>query len=181
MYDVPFESQYEGITNPEWKWRGCGIIALHMVMRYWYERDVAQVLTTIDKLLTAGLSSGVYLEGIGWSHRGLAGLAKSFGYVGFNVDHAAKGPTPKDERESWRILKDELRKGPILASMYHNLDPERGGGHIVVVTGFADGLVSFNDPEEINEFEGKKIIVLEQFLRGFKRRFIVIRPYIQNM
>jgi hypothetical protein len=174
MHDVPFESQYEGITDPAWQWRGCGIVALHMILRYWHARDLKRSLPTVEDLRVTGIRTGAYRERIGWTHRGLVELAQQFGYDGFNADHASNGPTPKTPDASWRLLSDELQHWPVLASVYHYLDPAHGGGHIIVVTGFHDGLVAFNDPEEMNAREGQKAVALSSFLHGFKNRFIVI-------
>jgi hypothetical protein len=175
MHDVPFESQYEGIADPAWQWRGCGIVSLHMVMRYWHAHNPSRILPSISALLERGMAIGAYREGIGWTHRGLVELARQFGYEGFNADHASNGPNPKSVEETWRLISDELERGPVLASVYHYLDPTHGGGHIIVVTGFQDGLVAFNDPEEMNTREGQRLFILDRFLYGFKNRFIVIR------
>lgn len=74
------------------------------------------------------------------------------------------------------MLMAELEAGPLLASVYSGLDPYRGGGHIVVVTGAHDGLVLLNDPEEMSVREGRKALALKAFLPAFKQRYIVIRP-----
>lgn len=174
-YNVPFVSQYEGITDPAWRWRGCGIVALHMVMRFWHSRNPLRAAPSVEALLGRGIEIGAYREGIGWTHRGLVDVARQFGYDGFNADHAPNSPTPKSAEEVWQLISDALREGPVLASVYHYLDPTHGGGHIIVITGVEDDLVSFNDPEEVNENEGKKFIARSRFLQGFKNRFIVIR------
>src|ERR1043166_6349013 len=145
QYDVPFSSQYTDLGHHEWRARGCGIASLKMAM------DFYRPGPSLDELLTVGREIGAYREGIGWSHRGLVELARRYGFEGFNADWAEKGPTPKTVQESCELLLAELQKGPVLASVFAGLDPERGGGHIVVVTGFQDGLIFFNDPEQLSE------------------------------
>lgn len=176
MHDVPFESQYEGITDPAWQWRGCGITALRMVLNYWHLQDPVHAAPSIGELFDVGMELGAYREGVGWIHRGLVETARRYGYDGFGADYAPNSPTPKGAEEAWEVLMKELERGPVLASVYAGLDSHRGGGHIVVVTGFQDGLVVFNDPEEMRAEEGRKLLALPRFLLGFKRRFIVIRP-----
>ena len=174
LYDVPFSSQYEGVTDPAWQYRGCGIVALKMVFDYWHGLDARCATAPIGELLSVGRSMGAYREGIGWIHSGLANIAKRYGYVSFNVDYAERGPTPKSADEALQALADELERGPVLASVYSGLEPERGGGHIIVVTGFDSKLVAFNDPEETGAREGKKLIVLSRFLLAYKRRAIIV-------
>ena len=174
--DVPFSSQYADMGHHEWRARGCGIASLHMVMAYWHRLDAANRLPELDELLTQGRALGAYREGIGWSHGGLVQLASRYGYEGFNADDAPNGPTPKSVQASWSALEAELAHGPIMASVYAGLDPKRGGGHIIVVTGSHDGLVSFNDPEEMDAREGLRSLSHDVFLAAFKRRYIVIRP-----
>jgi len=176
QHTVPFSSQYADLGHHEWRARGCGIASLHMVMRFWHAADPALGMPTLDALLERGRAIGAYRDGIGWSHGGLVTLAREYGYTGYNVDHAANGPTPHDTDASWAALTTELDRGPVLVSVYSGLDPDRGGGHIVVVTGAADGLVFFNDPEEMHAWEGRRILALPAFLRVYKRRYIVIRP-----
>ncbi len=174
QYTVPFLSQYADLGHHEWRARGCGITALKMVMDYWHGVDARNQAISLDELLSEGLASQAYREGVGWTHRGLAELAQSHGYESFNVDFAPQGKTPKALDEAWSMLVVELERGPVLASVYAGMDPNRGGGHIVVVTGFHDGMVLFNDPEEMAPREGQKSIALEAFLLAFKRRYIVV-------
>jgi len=176
LYLVPFISQYIDIGHHEWRARGCGIASLSMVMAYWHSCDSRHPMPALDILLKRGQEIGAYREGIGWSHAGLVRLASEFGYEGYNVDGAPQSPTPKSVDESWAHVLDELERGPILASVYAGLNPQRGGGHIIVITGFENGLVSFNDPEERTQQEGLRNLALNVFLPAFKQRFIVIRP-----
>lgn len=170
QYDVPFSSQYSDLGHHEWRARGCGIASLKMVMDFYHPGP------SLDGLLAVGREIGAYREGIGWTHRGLVELARRYGFDGFNADWAENGPTPKTADEAWQTLVAELAHGPVLASVFAGLDPARGGGHIVAVTGFHDGLVFFNDPEQLTEKEGRKALALAAFLPAFKRRYVVVRP-----
>lgn len=175
-YNVPYSSQYTDLGHHEWRARGCGIASLHMVMAYWHAQDAGNQLPSLNDLLTRGRAIGAYREGIGWTHAGLVNLAVEFGYNGFNADFAPQSPEPKSAEDAWASLAGDLSRGPVMASVYAGLDAARGGGHIVVVTGIQDNLVHLNDPEEMSEREGKRILALSVFLPAFKRRYIVIRP-----
>ena len=175
-YRVPFSSQYTDLGHHEWRARGCGITSLKMVMDYWHQKEPSNRTASLEAVLEQGLRAGAYLPGIGWSHKGLVQIARHFGYDSYNIDVAARSPAPKSTNEAWAMLRVELNNGPLLASVFSGLDPARGGGHIVVVVGNQDGLVFYNDPEEMGEREGRKIIAQEVFLRAFKNRYIVVRP-----
>jgi hypothetical protein len=176
IFNVPFLSQYSDLGDHEWRARGCGITALKMVMDFWHAQNSQYQTVGLDDLLRRGIASGAYLEGIGWRHRGLVELAQNFGYGGFNVDYAPQSPNPKSATEAWAMACKELAHGPVMVSVFSRLDPTRGGGHIVVVAGVENDLVAFNDPEELVEREGRRLIAVEKFLPAFKRRYIVIRP-----
>lgn len=175
-YDVPFVSQYHDLADPEWQWRGCGIVALKMVLDYWHGRDDRNRTIGLDELHKKGLGIKAYKNGIGWSHAGLVQLGRDLGYEAYNRDWAPGGPTPKDSDAAWEALKLELKNGPVLGSVYSGFKRSRGGGHIVVLAGETDGLVFLNDPEERNEQEGRKAFAIPVFRKAFKRRYIVIRP-----
>lgn len=175
---IPFISQYSDLNDPTWKWRGCGVAALAMIMEYWHLRDAQNQTVSIEELLKTGLELNAYREGIGWTHRGLVEIAQRYGYEAFNADYAPQSPTPKSLEETWQELTQELERGPVMASVYAGLDPARGGGHIVVITGITNGEVAFNDPEASTEQEGRKNIPIKKFLAGFKQRYIIVRPHI---
>lgn len=175
-FDVPFVSQYEDLADPDWQWRGCGIVALKMVLDFWHRQDARNVTFELNNLHRKGTEAGAYREGIGWSHGGLVSLARELSYESYNRDWADKGPTPKSAEQAWHALALELERGPVLVSVYSGLEPARGGGHIVVVTGFENDLVYFNDPEQKDEQEGRRILARISFIRAFKRRYVIIRP-----
>jgi predicted double-glycine peptidase len=175
-YSVPFISQHVGIGDHQWKWRGCGVASLAMAMAYWHQKSAGNASEALDALIEKGLAIGAYREGVGWVHAGLVALAQHYGYRAEAFDYADKGKTPKTMAEAWELLAAALSKGPVLVSVFPGLNPERGGGHIVLVTGMDDQLVYFNDPEELTENDGKRLVALSVFEHGFKRRFITVTP-----
>lgn len=176
QYEVPFLSQYADVQDAEWKHRGCGIVALKMVLDYWHHMNSSYQTDGLDVLMQRGIQGQAYKEGIGWTHRGLVELAQSYGYEGNSFDYAEKGPTPKSAEEALSLLEKNLEKGPVLASIFRSFDPQQGGGHIVVITGLEEDAVMLNDPEEESIEQGQKQVPRQVFLEGFKRRFIVIHP-----
>jgi hypothetical protein len=176
QYSVPYVSQYADIGDHEWRSRGCGIASLKMVMDFWHARDRRNRTAPLPELLGVGLDAGAYREGVGWLHRGLVAVATTYGYDGSNKDWADNGPTPKTADAAWDALAEALAHGPLLASVWSGLDPARGGGHIVVVDGWDGQLVSLADPEEMSEREGRKLMARAPFLKGFKKRAIIVRP-----
>jgi hypothetical protein len=147
-----------------------------MVLDYWHGVDSRHPTLDMDELHRKGLEAGAYREGIGWTHAGLVQIARSLGYEAYNRDWASGSPTPKNADAAWEALVLELQTGPVLASVYSGFQASRGGGHIVVVTGEAHGLVFLNDPEEREEREGRRVLAPSVFQEAFKRRYIVVRP-----
>lgn len=175
-HEVPFISQYEDLADPEWQWRGCGIVSLKMMLDYWHAYDARYRTMELNELHRAGVAAGAYVEHVGWSHRGLVSLAHGLGYESYNRDWASNGPTPKSADGAWEALALELNQGPVLTSVFSGLEPSRRGGHLVVVTGLEEGLVHFNDPEQRDEQEGRRLLALVSFKRAFKRRYVMVRP-----
>lgn len=170
-FTVQLVSQQTDLQDPEWQYRGCGIAALKMVMNYWQASDEVNASPPIDELLAAGLKLNAYVQNIGWSHAGLVNIAKQYGYDGKNYDLAGS-----DAETAWSSLMEQLRNGPVMASVYSKFDSARGGGHIVLLTGIDGNTVYLNDPEEITSEQGLKTMELADFLTAWKKRYIVIFP-----
>ncbi len=175
-YSVPFFSQLADVRTRAWRYRGCGVVSLKMVLEYWHLRDRRNQSPAIAELLAKGLDIGAYLDAVGWIHSGLVAVARQFGYDGFNRDHADLSLTPLLSREAFEHLEKDLKRGPLLASVYSGFDPDKGGGHIVVVVAVHDGLVEINDPADMKEREGRKAFAVEAFLKAWKRRYIAVYP-----
>lgn len=142
-----------------------------MIFDYWHRGDESLASPEIDELLKTGLEIGAYIENIGWSHPGLVEMARQYGYEGYNKDLAHIPP-----QEAWEELIEDLKKYPIMASVYKGLNPEIKSGHVVVVSGLDGPNIYINDPLEGSEERGKQIIPVEKFLAGWKQRYIAVRP-----
>jgi len=170
-YSVPFFSQYSDIQSHLWQYRGCGIIALKMLLEYWHTQKPELQSPSIEELLKKSFDIGAYIENIGWSHSGLVEIAKRYGYGGYNKDLAH---IPAED--AWQEFLEDLERFPVMVSAYKHFDPEIKGGHIIVVTGKDEERLYVNDPLEGNEERGKQIIDLKKFLAGWKQRYIVVYP-----
>lgn len=169
----PFISQHS--LSEEWAYRGCGLVALKMVLDHWNLQDERNRTVPVEELLRSAIVLGAYREGVGWSHSGLVEVAKSLGYDAFNRDLPKERPgiIPGD---ALMVLAEDIARGPVLASVWKNFDPEQKGGHIVVVYGVGEERISFLDPEKQSEQEGKVECMKKDFLNGYKMRSICVTP-----
>ena len=160
---VPFFSQFKDITSPVWQKVGCGVASLAMVIDY-YKPDAVSVNT----LLSQGIASGAYLQSAGWTYKGLIGLAKKYGLSGSSYDFRTS-----DSQTALAQFKKYLKDGPVIASIHYKFDPASTIPHMVVIDGIVDDIMYYNDPAAKT---GEKQISVADFLKGWKKRFIVMRP-----
>ncbi|HEY4503033.1 MAG TPA: C39 family peptidase [Candidatus Paceibacterota bacterium] len=167
-YSVPLYSQISDITSIAWQQKGCGVADVAMIVEFYKPNT-----TTVQKVLEEALKGGAYVKNVGWSHAGLAALAVKHGLVGKTVDLSSL----KSEA-ALSQFKDEVKEGPVIASIRRGFDPSSPYGHLIVITGFDDKLVHYNDP---GKRDGKKTVTITDFMKGWKKRLIVIRePEVKN-
>jgi len=165
--DVPFYSQLQDIQASEWKKKACGVVSLAMVIEF-YKPDAVSV----NKLLEQAIASGAYLQNAGWKHKELALLAEKYGLEGKSYDLSSS-----DKVTAFTQLKNYLKDGPVIASIYYKFDPKSTIPHLVVINGIDGDTVYYNDPA--GHAAGEKISAAN-FLKGWKKRFIVVRPAKEN-
>jgi hypothetical protein len=165
---IPRYSQYLDVRMRGWKSRSCGVVALKMIIDCYIPR--AQRLSA-DDLIALGLAREAYIPGVGWKHHGLVKLAEEFGLRGKNYDWASS--------TSDAALKKMHRYAslPFLASVYKHFDP-KNGGHLIVVTKVDRNAISYHEPASHIRGEIQKTVTLSLFLRGWKKRVIVVAPKI---
>lgn len=161
--DVPFYSQIRDISSPKWKKLSCGIADLAMIINFYQPGAV-----TPDALLWEGLAAGAFIDGVGWKHQGLADLAGSYGLKGESRDFSNL-----DKNAAFAALGEFLKDGPVIASVYYTFDPNSPIPHLVVINGVDGDFVYYNDPAAR---AANQKISTAGFLRGWKKRIIVIRP-----
>ena len=160
-YEVPFYSQFQDIPAIEWQKKGCGIASLAMAIGF-YKPDAVSITT----LLKEGLVSGAYVKNVGWSHKGLTDLVTNYGLIGEIHDF-----TKLKAQKALDGLRDVIDKGPVVASIHNKFDPSATLGHLVVLTGYDDQFIFYNDPSGTSD----RKISNANFLRGWKRRVISVR------
>lgn len=158
---IPFYSQFADISSPEWKKIACGVTSLAMIIEYYEPGTV-----TPQALLTKGINSGAYIKNAGWSHQGLANLAAKYGLVGKTGDF-----TKSNSATALADIKEVLKDGPIIASVYYKMQPGHPIPHLVVINGIDGDTVYYNDPAT----KGTQTISTENFMKAWKKRFISVR------
>ncbi len=159
---VPFYSQFADITSTTWQKVGCGVTSLAMIIDY-YTSTVS-----VDTLLNQGIAAGAYLQSAGWTYKGLIELANNYGLSGSSYDLA--GMSNKNALAEFTAY---VQGGPVIASIHYKFDPASTIPHLVVINAIKDGVVYYNDPAAKT---GNKTISIANFQKGWKKRFIVIRP-----
>lgn len=164
---VPFYSQFRDITSAKWRKVGCGVASLAMVIDF-YKPDTVSV----NALLNEGIEAGAYLNNAGWTYKGLIQISRPYGLDGKSYD---LGKLSKDA--AFSQFKEHLEDGPVIASVHYKFDPKSTIPHLVVIDGIHDGVVYYNDPAAK---KGGLQISTADFLKAWKKRFIVVRPVEQR-
>lgn len=162
-YNVPLYSQISDISSVAWKQKGCGVTDVAMIVEFYKPNT-----TSVQKVLEEGLKSGAYQKNVGWKHDGLAALAVKHGLVGKTLDLSSL-----NKESAFEEFKTIVEEGPVIASIHRGFNPQSSYGHLVVVTGFDDDEVFYNDP---GKREGIRKVSISDFMKGWKKRLIVIRP-----
>lgn len=161
-YNVPLYSQISDISSVEWKQKGCGVADLAMLIEFYKPKT-----TTVQKVLENALASGAYQKNVGWKHEGLADLATDYDLSGRTYDFSKS-----DKNIAFDQFKNIIKEGPAIASIHRGFDPKSSFGHLIVVTGFDDNLVYYNDP---GKRDGIRNVSITNFINGWKKRLIVVR------
>jgi uncharacterized protein YvpB len=161
--DVPLYSQIADISSAEWKQKGCGVTDVAMIIDFYKPHT-----TSVDKVLEEAIKDGAYQKNVGWKHDGLAALASKYDMVGRTFDLSKL-----KRQEAFDQFKNVITEGPAIASIHRGFNPKSSFGHLVVVTGFDDDFIYYNDP---GKHDGIRKVSVEDFKKGWKQRLIVIRP-----
>ena len=161
-YSVPLFSQISDISSVAWQQKGCGVADVAMIVEFYKPKT-----TSVQEVLVEAIKGGAYVKNVGWSHEGLASLAIKHGLIGKTIDLS----TLKNSA-ALSQFKNIVKKGPVIASIHRGFNPKSSFGHLVVITGFDDKLVYYNDP---GKRDGIKTVALSDFMKGWKKRLIVIR------
>ena len=156
-------SQHLDLSHDEHKLKGCGIASLGMLL--------GDKISDLNELYKLGLEQGAYFPGVGWRHAGLANLAKHFGFTNsYNLDLAKE-----DLGTVLGKLRQELKEGPVLVSIFAQYKPGHKEGHIVVLLSLTDKQAEILDPAAQNHNDIHQFLPAEKFINGWKKRLIVIK------
>lgn len=161
--DVPFYSQFKDIQSPQWQKVGCGIASLAMVIDFYKPGAVS-----VNTLLKKGIAAGAYLQDVGWIYAGLIHLAQRYG-----LDGSYHDLSKLDTKTAFDQFKKYLDGGPVILSVHYKFDPKSTIPHLVVIDGIKNDVVYYNDPAAKT---GEKQISVANFLKGWTKKVIVIRP-----
>lgn len=160
---VPFYSQFADITSPSWQKVGCGVTSLAMIIDYYKPSNV-----TVNALLKQGIAIGAYDYSAGWTYAGLITLAKEHGLTGQSYDYGSSSSA-----SAFSHFESALAGGPVIASVHYKFDPNSAIPHLVVIDRMQGGVLYYNDPAAKS---GELSISVANFVRGWKKRYIVVRP-----
>jgi uncharacterized protein YvpB len=160
---VPFLSQFTDIKSPQWQQVGCGITSLAMLIDFYKPATVS-----VNNLLQQGIAAGAYNPNAGWTYDGLIQLAKQYGLTGSYHDLSNL-----DTKTALSDFRNFLASGPVMLAIHNQFNPTSTVPHLVVIDGMKKNMIYYNDPAAK---AGEKKISLANFLKGWKKKLIVIRP-----
>ncbi|MDP3989270.1 MAG: hypothetical protein Q8P93_03495 [bacterium] len=193
--EVPFYSQkwnllewqklgFESIEDAKyWERSSCGILCLKMAIDSILLTQAKPLSPSIAEYIKRGLAIGAYRDSVGWSHSGLAQLAKEFGYTGENREGVCAS-------ELQEVLQHNILPIVSIKWAFENtrsvkeklLFWKRYGGHLALVIGFASEethlkgfYVHHTSLRPEYNWQGR-FLPLERFERGFTGRCILIKP-----
>jgi ABC-type bacteriocin/lantibiotic exporter with double-glycine peptidase domain len=157
---VPYYSQYDHITDIEWKPRACGIAALSMLIAYHRKENISP-----DEVLARALRINAFGPS-GWVHDKLIEVANSFDVSINRFDIKEYS----DERVL-DFLDEALERGmPVIVSVSRRFDEAlRDKYHQVVIVGRHKKDYFYHDPEYTNA-EGVGRVVSSETLLSFWRK-----------
>ena len=185
-HNVPFYSQYDDVTQSEWRSRSCTIVCMKMALEYLTELEIPSA----DKLIAEGLYIGAHTPD-GWSHHKTALLAHNYGAPAYLEEfrsvyidaegQRAQASTHEIGMRDFGIEKiaSAIKAGNlVIVSALRNLDVN-GTFHTILITGVEEkeGRVLgfyFHDPDTTTERRVNSFIELPDFLLIWRKMAIFI-------
>ena len=169
-----------------WEKSSCGILCLKMAIDGLLSAQAKPFSPPIAQYIKKGVEIGAYKDSVGWSHNGLARLARKFGFSADNREGVSAAELCEALKQNflpiisikWAFENHGSLKERILFW-------KRFGGHLALVVGFEqegkgwERLKGFyvhhtSLRPEYNWQAG--FVSLERFERGFTGRYILIKP-----
>ncbi len=181
--EIPYHSQFDEITMPEWKNRGCAIACLKMCLDFTKPNEIP----SIDNLIKEGELIGGYVDKIGWKHEAVVRLAHNYGVTAYPEEFRSIKVDINSKTFSENILEKDLidrgiqrirdsidRKVAVIVSTSTKLGP-----HQVVVVGYEDNLGAttgffVNDPDNRNSEKKGVFVPISEFLNNWRKFAIFV-------
>lgn len=166
LIPLPISNQFDPAHDESWAHRICAICSLHMLLQHRNPAFAEPVMELVRK----GVARQAYLENIGWKHAGVVQLAAE---RGLQLKFAARFYYSPDEKEAGlKLINQNLEAGqPVIASVFHELNPAKGA-HMVVVHGlqeFSGTLIGYHIQDPDPRFRGHNYFLTKQeFLAGWR-------------
>lgn len=192
--EVPFYSQkwdlsqwqklgFENFEDAKyWEKSSCGILCLKMAIDGFLLTQAKPLSPSIAEYIKKGLEIDAYKDSVGWSHNGLARLAKEFGFSADNREGVGAAELREALKqnflpiisikwafEDYRSLKEKV------------LFWKKFGGHLALAIGFEDeegklkGFYAHHTSLRPEYNWQAKFLPLEKFEQGFIGRCIMIK------
>jgi len=165
-----------------WKKSSCGILCLKMAIDGFLSAQAKPLSPSIAEYIKKGVEIGAYKDSVGWSHNGLARLAKEFGFSADNREGVSVAELREALKqnflsiisikwafEDYRSLKEKI------------LFWKKFGGHLALAIGFEDeegklkGFYVHHTSLRPEYNWQVKFLPLEKFEQGFTGRCIMIK------
>ncbi len=192
--EVPFYSQkwdlsqwqklgFESFEDAQyWEKSSCGILCLKMAIDGLLSVEAKPLSPSIAEYIKKGVEIGAYDDSVGWSHNGLAQLAKEFG---FSAESRESGGAVK----LCEMLKQNFLPIVSIKWAFENYRSwkeiiffwKKFGGHLALVVGFEEEegrLKGFyvHHTSILPDYNWQaKFLPLERFEQGFTGRCIIIK------
>lgn len=160
MIEVPCYSQHRDVKERFWQNKSCGIVCVKMIIDYFHPDN----LTTLSSLIKEGLVIDGFTKE-GWSHHSLVILLRNHGVMAYSQEfrsHEIDLETKEGRKSSYEEnfiqkgiekIKENLdKKLPVIASVSKDFNGNKDT-HLILLTGYDDKYVYFNDPNSENESE----------------------------
>lgn len=157
---VPYYSQFVDIEDPFWMLRACGAVSLKMVAEF-HGMTVPDILTLCDE---AKDREGYHMVN-GWVHDYLVTKATELGLKAYRKEGLA----------SFDEIRAHLDQyGPVIVSVEKRV-LEQTRFHMIVVIGYDEQFVYYNEPESTNKAKGEgRSCTHEVFMQYFRGKAIFI-------
>jgi hypothetical protein len=164
--DLPVCNQFDDNHDKQWAHRMCAICSLLMLLKL----HNPELRISAEELLREGLLANAYLENVGWKHAGIVELASRHG---LKLEFAPRFfYTPEEKEAGMAIINIDLKNNhPAIVSVFHHLNPAKGG-HMVVVHGlqeFSGQTIGYYIQDPDASFRGHNYFLTKQeFIDGWR-------------